>query len=111
MIHTMKLSDIPFAMIADGQKTIESRLFDDKRQKVQLGDELVFSHLDDSSRTVHTKVVGLLHYANFNDMFSRNDPRKFGGRDADELTRQILTYYSVEDQEEYGVLGIEIERI
>lgn len=107
----MKLSDVPFAMIADGRKTIESRLFDDKRQKVQLGDELIFSHLDDSSRTVHTKVVGLLRYANFSDMFSYNDPRKFGGRSADELTEQILAYYSVEDQEKYGVLGIEIERI
>jgi ASC-1-like (ASCH) protein len=87
MIHTMKLSDIPFAMIADGRKTIESRLFDDKRQKVQLGDELIFRHLDDSSRTAHTGVVGLLRYADFNDMLSRNDPRKFDGRDADELTR------------------------
>lgn len=107
----MKLSDVPFAMITDGRKTIESRLFDDKRQKVQLGDELIFSRLDDPSRTVHTKVVGLLRYADFNDMFSRNDPRRFGGRDADELAEQILTFYSIEDQEKYGVLGIEIERI
>lgn len=107
----MKLSDVPFSMIEDGRKTIESRLFDSKRQKVQLGDELIFSHLNDPSRTVSTKVVGLLRYASFRDMFSHNDPRKFGGRGANELTEQILAYYSVEDQQRYGVLGIEIERI
>ncbi len=107
----MKLSDIPFTMIEDGRKTIESRLFDTKRQQVQLGDELVFSHLDDVSRMVRTKVVGLLRYGSFGDMFSHNDPQKFGGHDASELTEQILLYYSVEDQEKYGVLGIEIERI
>ena len=107
MKHTMKLSDIPFVMIEDGRKTIESRLFDIKRQQVQLGDEIIFHHVDDSSRTVRTKVVGLLRYATF----SRNDPRKFGGQDSDELTEQILAYYGVEDQGKYSVLGIEIERL
>lgn len=111
MKHTMKLSDIPFVMIEDGRKTIESRLFDIKRQQVQLGDEIIFHHVDDSSRTVRTKVVGLLRYATFSDMFSRNDPRKFGGQDSDELTEQILAYYGVEDQGKYSVLGIEIERL
>lgn len=109
MKHAMKLSDVPFTMIEDGQKTIESRLFDAKRQQVQLGDEITFSHLDDPSRTIQTKVVGLLRYAHFYDMFSHNDPRKFGGEDALELAEQILKYYSVEEQQAHGVLGIEVE--
>ncbi|MNY32911.1 hypothetical protein D3C86_1671570 [compost metagenome] len=98
-------------MIQDGEKTVESRLFDIKRQQVQLGDELTFYHVDDPSRMIRTKVIGLLRYATFDDMFSHNDPRKFGGENAESLTEQIRAYYSYEDQNKYGVLGIEIQLI
>ena len=38
MKHEMKLALEPFVMIADGRKTIELRLYDDKRKKIKLGD-------------------------------------------------------------------------
>ena len=42
MKHEMKLALEPFDMIADGRKTIELRLYDDKRKKIKLGDEIQF---------------------------------------------------------------------
>jgi len=38
MKHEMKLYPEPFQMIADGRKTIELRLYDEKRKKIKAGD-------------------------------------------------------------------------
>ena len=40
MIHKMKLNESPFERIKNGTKTIEFRLYDDKRKKVKIGDEI-----------------------------------------------------------------------
>ena len=43
MAYEMKLNDEPFQKIRDGKKTIELRLFDEKRRKLELGDHIIFS--------------------------------------------------------------------
>lgn len=42
MKHQFKLNNFPFEKIANGTKTIELRLYDEKRQKLNVGDEIVF---------------------------------------------------------------------
>ena len=37
MLHEMKLQDDPFKKISDGTKTIEMRLYDEKRKKSKSG--------------------------------------------------------------------------
>lgn len=46
MNHKMNLFPEPFEMISSGQKTIELRLNDEKRQKIQIGDIIEFSQND-----------------------------------------------------------------
>ena len=36
MVHNMKLNESPFEKIKAGTKTIELRLYDEKRRKIQL---------------------------------------------------------------------------
>ena len=36
MLHKMKLKESPFERIKDGTKTVEFRLFDEKRQQVKV---------------------------------------------------------------------------
>ena len=105
--HQLKLATEPFNAITSGNKTIESRLYDEKCQKIQLGDEIVFTNRDNPSQTNTVKVVGLLRYATFHDLFSHNDPRKFGDESIEWLENQISEFYSIEDQQLYGVVGIE----
>ena len=105
--HQLKLATEPFNAITSGNKTIESRLYDEKRQKIQLGDEIVFTNRDNPSQTTTVKVVGLLRYATFHDLFSHNNLRKFGGESIEWLENQISEFYSIEDQRLYGVVGIE----
>ena len=107
--HQLKLATEPFNAIISGNKTIESRLYDAKRQKIQIGDRIIFTNRDNSEQTVTAGVVGLLRYATFRDLFSHNNPRKFGGDNVEWLENQISEFYSIEDQKIYGVIGIEFK--
>lgn len=93
--------------IKEGNKTIESRLFDEKRQSIQIGDTIIFTNREATNETVAVNVIGLLHYATFHDLFTHNQPTKFGGPSAEWLENQINEFYSLDDQQKYGVLGIE----
>ena len=107
--HQLKLATEPFNAIISGNKTIESRLYDAKRQKIQIGDWIIFTNRDNFEQTVTAEVVGLLRYATFRDLFSHNNPRKFGGDNVEWLENQISEFYSIEDQKIYGVIGIEFK--
>ena len=107
--HQLKLATEPFNAIISGNKTIESRLYDAKRQKIQIGDRIIFTNRDNSEQTVTAEVIGLLRYATFRDLFSHNNPRKFGGDNVEWLENQISEFYSLSDQLENGVIGIEFE--
>lgn len=47
MIHKMKLNKSPFERIKNWTKTIEFRLYDEKRQQIKVGDKIEFSKLPD----------------------------------------------------------------
>ena len=109
VIHKMKLAKEPFDKIANGQKVIESRLFDEKRQTINIGDEIEFSQNDDSTKTVKTKVRALYRYGSFDCLFADFPPEYFGGTSGESLIEEIGRFYSKEEQTKYGVVGIRIE--
>lgn len=106
--HQMELQETPFAMIKNGTKTVECRLYDEKRQAIMLGDRIVFSRMDDPVQTLEVQVKGLLRYETFEEMFKGYDPQRFGGENTADLTESMLRYYSLDQQRAYGVLGIAI---
>lgn len=103
----MRLKATPFAQIVSGKKTIEARIYDEKRKHVELGDTIVFTLVDDATQKVETKVIGLLRYETFGEMFAHTDVTKFGGEDAKSLAREMLLYYDQDEQDANGVIGIE----
>jgi hypothetical protein len=105
--HQLTLATEPFNAITSSNKTIESRLYDEKRQKIQIGDQIIFTNRDNPSQTATVKVVGLLRYATFHDLFSHNDPRKFGGESVEWLENQMNGFYPLDKQLQNGVIGIE----
>ncbi|MFO0704555.1 MAG: ASCH domain-containing protein [Candidatus Andersenbacteria bacterium] len=109
MLHQMKLRPGPFKKIVGGQKIIESRLFDEKRQKIRVGDKIEFTSNDNSDKKVTTKVVALFLFKSFDDLFSELDPQLFGGSSKDALLNEIEQFYSPAEQEKYGVVGIKIQ--
>lgn len=108
----MELQDQFYNYMLHGTKRIEIRLNDEKRRTIKLGDEITFySAL--TKEEFKTKVVGLLNYKNFNDMFNDFDISVLADKDysKDELLNELSMYYPIEKQNEYSVLGIRIELI
>ena len=106
--HRMKLAPVAFELIASGKKTCEARLYDGKRRQIDLGDTIIFSQVDTPSQTCEAKVVGLLRYETFGDMFAHVGAERFGGTDPESIAETMLEYYDQAQQDRYGVLGIEL---
>ena len=114
MLHQMNLHAAPFEMIARGIKTIEMRLFDERRQKIKVGDEIVFTHADDATQTLRARVLALHVFPSFAELYANLPLLKCGYTEADIATADpadMDIYYSKEKQAQYGALGIEIELV
>ncbi len=109
MLHQMKLKLPPFEKIKNGSKTIELRLYDEKRQKVQVGDFIEFTCLDDATKKIQTRVTALHQYSSFAELYAALPKEKLGYNLTDTPDPNHMDdYYSREDQKKYGVLGIEL---
>ena len=107
----MNLTPTPFAKIANGTKIIESRLYDEKRQLINIGDILEFSNTENNSVKIKTKIIALYRYGYFKDLFNDFPASYFGGESADQLYNEVKNFYSPEQEKEFGVLGIRLKKI
>lgn len=108
MIHTMKLLHPPFQAIKSGTKTIEMRLNDEKRCKIQPGDDIVFTDTD-TGETLTVSVIALHRYSSFEELYLHHDKISIGyARNETADPKDMLLYYSKDKIKRYGVVGIEI---
>ena len=94
MLHKMKLQEDPFERIKNGTKTVEFRLYDEKRRTIQIGDEIEFSKLPELQEKLLVKVIV--------------------GEDKEKIiekAKSMNRFYTPEQEKEYGVVGIKIEII
>ena len=111
MLHKMKLNESPFEKIKNGTKTIEFRLYDEKRQQIKIGDIIKFYKDPELKDTFCAKVIGLLRYNSFSDMFKDLDISILAdvSMTKNELMDELCRFYTVDNQLKYGVIGIRIE--
>ena len=111
MTHEMKLQPEYYNFILNGTKRIEIRLYDEKRQNIKLGDTIKFLKEPELSESFNAKVIGLLRYNSFKDMFKDFDISILSDKSMtkEELIKVLEQFYTKEKQERYGVLGIRIE--
>lgn len=108
MIHKMKLQESPFERIKNGTKTVEFRLYDEKRRKIKIGDQIEFSKLPDLQETILVDVLDLYREDTFENLFKKLFT------DEDEIkkeTKSMYQYYSPDEEKQYGVVGIKISLI
>ena len=113
MIHYMNLASEPFEQIKSGAKTIELRLYDEKRQTVSEGDTIIFTNLADN-RQITARVLKLHIFDNFKELYNNLPLSKCGYAEYELNTASpddMRAYYPKEKQEKYKVVGIEIELI
>ncbi len=110
MIHYMNLVPSAFVKIADGSKTIELRLNDEKRQRINVEDTVVF-RCSSTKDIITAQVSGLHKFSDFEELYKALPPEKCGYTVA-ELDIAHYTdmeqYYTKEQIEKYGALGIEL---
>ena len=104
----MKLDTIYFDYILNGVKLYETRVFDDKRQKIKLLDVVEFSDRG-SNRTFEAKITELAWFSNFRDAISPVGIRKVLPN-AQSLDDGVTTYENFDggnykkNAEKFGVL-------
>ena len=73
MLHKMKLNESPFEKIKNGTKTVEFRLFDEKRKTIKVGDQIEFSKLPDMQEKLLVDVVELYRDDTFEKLFRKSE--------------------------------------
>jgi len=107
MTIQMHLGDEVFELIKNGEKTIEARVNDPKRQTIKIGDTIEFINNQTDER-LKTEIVDLLKFGTFAELFANQKAEDFGGKNQAELNEVIYKYYSKEEETKYGVVGIKI---
>lgn len=109
--HIMNLTPSPLQMIRDGKKTIEIRLYDEKRKLISVGDTIKFVNTEDLNDTLYVTVIDLFVFKTFTELYDSLPLLKCGYTEDDiniASPDDMGIYYSKEKQNQYGVIGIEI---
>lgn len=107
MTHYSKVVASVFEQIKAGHKIIEPRLNDAMHQRVKLGDLIVIINRQTNQEIV-AKVVGVLRYMTFDDLFAAFPARYFGVEDTAAIKQEVGRWYSSQAEAEHGVIGIKL---
>lgn len=123
-VITMHLSDDMFCALKSGSKTIEIRLFDNKRKQIDYGDYIKFIKSSDDSQFVIRKVADIGLAVTFEKMFElimnnkskrKTDytPVSLGfSRDTklQDFVDEMHKYYKKEQENEFNVIALYLEK-
>lgn len=113
MRHHMRLKDDQFKKIQSAVKTFVFRLYDENCKKVKVKDEIAFENLATGEKLI-VRVISIHVFSSFEELYAALPLLKSG------YTEQSVgvahhtdmeAYYSKIEQDKYGVVGFEIERI
>lgn len=111
MKYEMKLDNEPFKAIKNGTKTLELRLNDEKRKQLIVGDYIEFTNRVTNEKLL-VKVIDLFKYNSFEELYKHFNKIEMGYSINEEANpKDMENYYSKEEQEKYGVLGIKIKEL
>lgn len=107
----MNLQSVYFEKIKNSTKIFEIRLNDEKRQKIKIGDSIIFSNQSTPNQTVEVLVKDLLHFDSFKQMASNLPLTQVGFENLSiaEVEKIYHTFYSTESEKHYGVLAIKVK--
>ena len=108
MMHKMKLKESPFERIKNGTKTVEFRLYDEKRSKIKIGDQIEFTKLPEMKEKILVDVLDIYKDTTFEQLFRKLIDDE---EDIKRKTESMRQYYSTEEERKYGVVGIKISLI
>lgn len=104
----MRLAPEPFEQIKERSKTVEIRLYDEKRKNINVGDKIVFHCRSANTEAIIVTVTALDWFKTFRELFQSElfDRTGCGNMSVDEATEYMYNYYGKEQEEEFGVIAI-----
>ena len=108
MIHYMELWDDSFMAIKEGWKTVEMRLNDGKRAIIHEDDTIEFTNTATEEK-IQCRVLKVYHYSDFYELYNHHSKESIGYKEDEAANPEdMLLYYTKEQINKYGVVGIEI---
>ena len=98
-------------MIADGTKTVELRLLDEKRRQLKVGDDIDFVKRPDERDHIVRRITALRVYATIDDLVASESlqPIGFQKHDGIQEVEQVLSqHYQLADISCFGLVCIEL---
>ncbi len=111
MTHCMNLWDDSFQAIKEGWKIVEMRLNDEKRSIIDVDDIIEFTNTTTQEK-MSCKVMNIYKYSDFAELYKHHDKISIGYKE-DETANpdDMYAYYTREQVEKYGVVGIQVSVI
>ena len=103
MEHRMKLRNKPFEQIKNNKKTIEMRLYDEKRKQIKEKDTIIFTNIE-TNEELKVEVEKLYIFNNFEELYNYFDKKELGYENEEASYKDMEAYYSKQKQKEYLVL-------
>ena len=105
MNYNMNLQDKFFDLVKNNSKSLEVRLLDDKRKKLNVGD--IINFYNSNNEIISVKVISLKVYNNFEELLQNNNPTEIGLVDSSKnIIDQLYSIYPKEKCSLYKVLAI-----
>lgn len=113
LVVTMRLNESPFNQMYNGEKTVEIRLNDSKRQRLQAGDTVQFVCTADETRHIRTEIVAVHLFDSFKDLYNSplKDATGAGDMDLQQFVDCMHGYYSPEKERQFGVCALQLKII
>mgnify|MGYP003299729647 CR=1 FL=1 len=100
-----------FELIKSGTKNIELRLNDEKRRKLKVNDIIEFENRKNQEK-IYCRIVKLHYEENFETLYKYFEDNGISNEQLGNITyTQLEKFYSKEEQQKYGVVGIELKNI
>jgi Uncharacterized conserved protein len=102
-----RITEDVYEWIKNGTKRIEVRLYNEKAQKINIGDTITFITLN-TNRKINVKVIGLFRYSNILDLFDDFNKNLIVHKTMpkEEISKMFEDLMGKENVEKYDVLGI-----
>lgn len=108
---SMSVRHTYFEMIKSGKKDIELRAYDDKRQKVNIGDNFLLFDAENPAEYIICRVLNMHVAPNFAELFNKIDIRRSGFHNMDELMNTITKFVPALAPSRHQIVGMEIEKV
>lgn len=110
MKYVMNSNYISFNKMKNGERSVEVRLFDKKRQQLKIGDIIEFVNIETKEKLL-TQLKGIAIFENFSDMVDYLTPQLLGYPNKEELILRFERLYPVDMVARFNIVGLFIKNI